>query len=205
MKFTKQFILMALLFISWGVKAHQPGVSSTVLAEQENGKWFLQIRTALTALESEVRLRFSKDSYETPEEFKEKVIEMFKETISVSFDEQDAVLVNPEVKLGHETIILFEFKGLEAYQDIKVVNRSFEHIYKSKSTLVLLKKGFKKNKFFLEKENNYTVYLRTDRLSFKEIHPEQEQENQNRIIRSVGLIIVLVLVFYVVFRRFRNN
>lgn len=195
-----KLITVAFLLITWGVKAHQPGLSSIILVENESNKWILQIRTGLTALESEVNIKYAKGSYKTPEEFKQKVIEILKENVSISFDGKQVVFTKPRVKLGHETIVLFEFEGGDSYKKIDVTNTSFKDIYKSKSTLLVLKNGFKKNKFTLEKENNYSVRLIADRLSFKEINPEATQ-NASMALMSVLLIIVLITALVFVLKK----
>lgn len=85
-------MMIAILLLSWGVKACQPCLSSTILVEKENHKWGLEVRTTLTALESEVYLRYPKASYNTLDKFKEKVIDIFKEAVFISFDGQNVFL-----------------------------------------------------------------------------------------------------------------
>ena len=97
-------IMLCVLCISWGVKAHQPDLSSTILVEQGENKWVLQIRAALTAFEYEIEQTYGKDSYETPEEFQDLVIKHVQEHISILYNKANtAVLQNGKVKLGHET------------------------------------------------------------------------------------------------------
>jgi len=55
METTKRFLItLGLLLISWGAKAHQADLSSTLLVEQGENAWILQIRASLTAFEYEI-------------------------------------------------------------------------------------------------------------------------------------------------------
>jgi hypothetical protein len=44
-------LILALLLFSFTHVAHDPELSNTVLMEQADGTWMLQVRTALAALE----------------------------------------------------------------------------------------------------------------------------------------------------------
>ena len=68
-------ILLSVLFFSFNKRKHDPGYSNTILIEQVDGSWVLQIRSALTAFEYEVHTNYGKDSYKSPEEFNALVIQ----------------------------------------------------------------------------------------------------------------------------------
>lgn len=74
MWFSKNIVKFLFLFfaiISFEVAlGHNPSNSTTLLIEGKDGSWMLQIRASLTAFEQEVHIRYSKDSYKTPEEFR---------------------------------------------------------------------------------------------------------------------------------------
>lgn len=139
--------------------AHNPDVSTTMLVEKENNQWILQISASLTAFQQEIKTHFAE--YKTPEEFQEMVLEHIKNNLNITFnDGQTVSLVNGIVKLGHETKVVFEM--LDVPSDIKSVivkNAAFQDIHNSKSALVLLKEGFNKEHFTLNKSNNYTIKL----------------------------------------------
>lgn len=153
--------LFLFLFCSITVKAHQPDVSSTMLIEQENGTWILQIRASLTAFEYEVHTLFGKDSYKTPEEFNALVIKHLQKSIKIKCDQDvKVVLKNGFVKLGHETNVVFEVIGVpKSFKKLEIQNSSFKDIHHNQSALVVNKKGFEKQQFILNNENRHTAAL----------------------------------------------
>ena len=106
--------------MSLGMKAHQADISTTMLVEKENGTWVLQISSSLTAFQHEIRTHFAETPYETPEEFQQMVIEHIKNNLQLSFnDSQNITLGKGDVRLGHETKVVFQVFGIPS--DIKSV------------------------------------------------------------------------------------
>lgn len=176
--------------------AHQPEISSTVLAERDNNKWVLQISASLSAFQEEIKTHFSETPYETPEEFKEMVLEHIKNKIQFRFNETEGVkLSNGKVMLGHETKVIFEVTGMPSeIKSLEVTNLVFEDIYSSQSALVLLKKDFAKNQFLLNDANDYKINLVVRESEFV------INEMQKASIPSlIGIIVlgVLVLVYFI--------
>jgi len=181
-KMMKWLIVIGLLFSSFMVRAHQVEASTTMLVEQENGEWILQIRSALTAFEYEVHAHYGKDSYTTPEKFQELAISHMMENLSISFNEKDAVtLENPFIKLGHETNALFKVIGVpETINSVTVKNSSFQDVGRNQSALVILKKGFAKKQFILSKTNNHQITLITKDSQFL----QATEGNQTEIVQT---------------------
>ena len=154
-----------------------------------------QIRASLTAFQYEVRTHFAETPYKTPEEFKDFVIEHVKNNVTIYFNETDSVtLRNPYVKLGHETNVVFEVVGVpKNIESVFVKNSSFNDIHRNKSALVLLKKGFEKEQFVLNNDNEHSAELIVNEKSF------ELKDNQNISVASfsnsymkLGLIILLL-------------
>lgn len=157
----KWFLVMLVLGAAVPLTAHQVDVSSTMLIEQEDNTWVLSIRAAFTAFEHEIHTHYSDSAYSSPEEFNQLVIDYFREHLLILINDQDtASLSNPTVKLGHETSLLFDVRGIPNHiQSIQVSNKSFQDIYHSQSTLIILKKGMKKDQFSLAQNNEFTARL----------------------------------------------
>jgi len=170
-------IILSVLFISQEVKAHQPDVSSTMLVEQGENKWVLQVRAALTAFEYEVHQHFGKDAYKTPEEFNELVLKHVQEHISIMYNGSDvAVLQNGIVKLGHETSVAFEVIGTpKDFETIKVRNSSFNDISRNKSVLIIYKKDYAKDQFVLDTDNGHVAELKVGDARFELVSETQER------------------------------
>ncbi|AGC75893.1 hypothetical protein LX97_00575 [Nonlabens dokdonensis] len=153
-------ITLILGFISTLGFAHQPEVSSTVLAQKENNVWVLQISASLTAFQQEINIHYADTPYKTPEEFREMVIEHIKNKMNLKVNGAQLNFTNGAVHLGHETKVIFEVQELpEDLNFIEVTNTAFEDIYNSKSFLVVLKDGVDENKFVLSKDNGYHANL----------------------------------------------
>jgi hypothetical protein len=157
----KTYVITLILgFISALGFAHQPEVSSTVLAQKENNVWVLQISASLTAFQQEINTHYADTPYKTPEEFREMVIEHIKNKINLKVNGAQLSFINGAVHLGHETKVIFEVQGLPMdLNSIEVSNMAFEDIYNSKSFLVILKDGMDENKFVLSKNNGYHANL----------------------------------------------
>lgn len=157
----KRYFLALFFMFSLGASAHQSDISNTMLVEREDGSWLLHVRAALTAFELEVHERFGKDSYSTPEEFRELVIQHLQENLLIRFNDQDeTALQNGQVKLGHETNVIFRVADVpETIYTLDVKNSSFKEIHRNQSALIILKSGFEKKHFILNNENQHTAHL----------------------------------------------
>ena len=174
--------------MSLGMKAHQADISTTMLVEKENGTWVLQISSSLTAFQHEIRTHFAETPYETPEEFQQMVIEHIKNNLQLSFnDSQNITLGKGDVRLGHETKVVFQVFGIPSdIKSVLVKNTVFDAIHRSQSALVLLKEGFNKEQFVLNDANNHTVELQVNGNEFAEV-----EENNTSLI-SAGLLLIVI-------------
>lgn len=159
---TKWFLSLVVLFSVWNVQAHNPDVSSTMLVERADNKWVLQIRTALTAFDYIIKAKDLETPYKTAEEFQALILEHVKDNLQIYFNEQDTVILkNGRVKLGHESSVVFEVVGVPTtVNSVYVKNSSFKDIHRNQSALIILKKGFKKKQFILNKKNDHNMHLK---------------------------------------------
>ena len=59
----KKYLFIWLLIIFAGnIYAHQPDVSTTLLSQQPNNQWVLQVKAALTAFKHEIATSFPKET-----------------------------------------------------------------------------------------------------------------------------------------------
>lgn len=143
--------------------AHQPDISSTMLSETSKGKWVLQVRAALTAFEYEVAHSYPELKYESGEEFEDLVVKLVEDNLTLSINKQSVSFGKPMVKLGHETNVVFTIDGLfEELNEMSIIQKSFDDINKSKSALVLIKKGQKPQQFILNGDNNHSIELKLE-------------------------------------------
>lgn len=164
----KKMLCIGMLLVALTAKAHQTDISTTLLVEKENNSWVLQISASLTAFQQEVRLHYADTPYKTPEEFKQMVLDHLKKNVSFVFNGSDTIrLSNGFVQLGHETKVVFTVEGVPLNQTkLLVKNTAFTDVYKSKSALVILKKGFTKERFVLNDANKHRLVLRVQDTNF---------------------------------------
>lgn len=155
-------LLGCVLLFSIKVFAHQPDISTTMLVQQKDNSWKLQVSASLTAFQQEINTHFSETPYTTPEEFQEMVIEHIKKNMHLHFDgNEEVALEKGIVKLGHETKVVFKVLNVpSSFHYATVENTTFNDVFKSQSALFFLKEGFNKKQFILNEANDYTLELR---------------------------------------------
>ncbi len=164
------FCLFSMTFID-STFAHQPDRSSTMVIEQADGTWLLQIKSAMTAFEYEVHQTFGEKSYSTAEEFNALVIKHLQNNIIIDFNtDGTAQLSNGMVKLGHETTVLFKVEGMpKQLNHLTLTNSSFKDIHHNQSALVIVKEGFEKQQFVLNNQNHHTAALQVGTNKFEPV------------------------------------
>lgn len=140
--------------------AHSPDISSTVLMEQDNGDWILQIRAPLTGLEYEINHNYGKESFATAEEFQELVLQYMKGQISIEVNGEKVALDKGIIKLGHESAVIYQLTDMpKTINDMVVINSAFRDISRNQVQLMVLKKGVDRNQFVLNNANDHQVAL----------------------------------------------
>jgi len=192
-------LLLVALGFSMVSFAHNPNVSTTILVEKGNNSWVLQISASLTAFQQEIRTHFAETPYQSPEEFQQMVLEHIKNNLHISFNGgEDISFGNGAVKLGHETMVVFEVFDIPAdINAVLVTNTAFKDIYQNQSALILLKEGFNKERFVLDNANEHTLSLAVDGNQFVEVGKNEASffsTGIGVILLGVGAILVLGLI-----------
>ncbi|EPR65330.1 hypothetical protein [Cyclobacterium qasimii] len=199
--------ILSLLLLTWAgiAQAHQPAISSIILAEKADHSWILQIRSPLTSFEYVVKQKYGESSFATAEAFQELVVDYLKENISIRFNgAENLVLQKGTVQLGHETNVFFQVEGVpEIVESIAVNNPSFAGINRNQSIFMVLKEGMTNNQFILNNENQHSADLQLEGSGFV-----SQESNltfglfQQSIIPSgyklwiSGIVLVLLAGFY---------
>lgn len=194
-------MICSVLCISYQVKAHQPDLSSLILAEQAENKWVLQLRSALTAFEYVIEEQFGTSSYATPEEFQELVVNYVRDNVSILFNDANvAILQHGMVKLGHETNVIFQLEGTPAaIHSIAVENKSFSKIARNKGVLVVYKKGFLKDQFTLNDDNGHRIKLKVGEGKFEEL--VQDQSSAQFIFILFAIVLIVLSIIFLVYQK----
>ncbi|MEO9511347.1 MAG: hypothetical protein ABJN84_05475 [Flavobacteriaceae bacterium] len=178
--------------------AHQPDLSTTMLMERENGQWVLQLSAALTAFQHEIKMNYP--AYKSPQEFREMVLQHLKKNLNIYINETGITLENGQVKLGHQTNVIFEVQGIPNHiDDVLIQNKSFKNIHGNQNTLLILKNGFKKKQFVLNNANDHTVWLEVNNNSF--VMPSENAINHiTLLLVGMGIGVILIGAAFLYFR-----
>ncbi len=185
-----------LLFCLNQLSAHQADLSATMLAEQEEGTWVVQITAALTAFEYEIHQRFGEDAYQNAAEFQELVRQCVLDEFNLSFNDLPPVLAQPPiVRLGHETTVLMEFKTFkEAPSRVAIQHTVFKHIGSSQSAFVIHKEGLKSKQVMLNSNNDYQATLALTDTGFTLIHTGRSS-GWSRYAFVLAVVILAIIGF----------
>lgn len=193
-------IILCCLLFSFTVKAHQPDISTTMLIEKEHNQWLLQINGALTGFQYAIKNHYGDSAYATPEAFQDLVLNHVKEHLSIIFNNKEEVsFANGFVRLGHETNVVLEVKGVpNTIESIQVKNSSFKNIYHNQSALVILKKGIEQQQFVLNNDNKHQVDV-----IIKENKFQLVKKNRRYLMYLLGGLIILGfgLFFYFLYNK----
>ena len=139
--------------------AHSTTQSSTVLVEDAEGKWTLQIRGALAAFKSVVQTEYSEEAYRTPKEFENLVFQLIEQKVKLSIDGNAISIKDGHIRLGHEAIIVYHIEAPSEFGKVAIKNTLFKSIFNSKNTFLVLKSGVKKKMFALNKTSKYSAHI----------------------------------------------
>ncbi|PHI18501.1 hypothetical protein CEQ90_17630 [Lewinellaceae bacterium SD302] len=159
-----------------------------MLAQQSNNTWVLQVRAALTAFDYVVEDQYGKNAYNTPEEFRQLVLQHVRKNITIHCDNADvAVFKEGRVSLGHETNVTFLITGIaENTKSLNISNTSFSKLPHNQSALMVLKEGYTKKQFILSNDNGHTANLEVGEAEFNLV----EASIGKTILPSVSLLFI---------------
>lgn len=198
----KKIILsIALLFTTLSGFAHGVDISSMVFAEQKEGMWTLQVRASLDAFRKEVKFHFKDSPYNSPEAFKEQLLTHLQKNLSILVNgNQELVLEQPIVQLGHETVVYYNQIVLpHTIASLKISSSIFKDIYSSKMKLFILKKGADKQLFLLKKKNDYSVDLLINDTSFV-VKKTDFVLNNSTLFSWIGLLSLTTLIALICYK-----
>lgn len=195
----KKLFVILITSCSTGLQAHQADISATLFAEREEGQWILQVNASLTAFQQEIKLHYPE--YTSRQEFKEMVIDHLRKNINVFINEKAIVLDNVQIRLGHQTYVVFEITDMpRTIEDVVIQNTSFSDIQDNQTLLTIFKQGFNRKHCTLDHDNDHTVWLEVDNNSF--VLPSERTANPlTLLVLGIGLGILTIGAAKFYFRR----
>ncbi|MBR9775379.1 MAG: hypothetical protein GYB55_10335 [Cytophagales bacterium] len=198
--------IVSLVLVAWAslAQAHQPAISTVILAEKSDQSWILQIRSPLTSFEYVIIQNYGENSFASADEFKDLVINYLKENISIRFNgNYELLLQKGTVKLGHETNVFFQVTEVpEKINSLEVSNTSFKTINRNQSMFMVLGEGLEKDQFILNNENEHSAILKVDDNKLVQQEAtlflglfQKETLNSSFNIWVLGVILALALIY----------
>lgn len=154
------------LLLPLTVLGHSPSQSSSMLVEDKNGQWTLQVRAALSAFEHVVNEAYTAEGYSSPEEFQDLMGAVLSKTLHLKIDGKEVVLGSPKIRLGHETVVVYPIDIPDGFRTVALENLAFKDIYNSKGIFMVLKSGAKRNLFTLDSSNDFTSLVKIENNEF---------------------------------------
>lgn len=203
LKNMKHLLIFIFLLVGTTTFAHQIDLSTIILSKTENGKVVMQINSSMTAFQGEINYLNPKNSYKSPDDFRNLVIKHFLKNFSMILNEKDTLkFVNPIVILGHETKIVVEVTGIpKNVYSISLKNKLFKDIHDSESAVVFLLKGFpEKTHYELNDENNHELDIALIDSNWVTV-VRNNPFSYLKYALYIGLIAVIGLLFYFIRKR----
>ncbi len=158
----KYWLIVLMVLMGKFTFAHQPDLSTIIFSKASNGKIVMQITSSLTAFQGEVNYHNPKDSYKTPEDFRNLVIKHFQDNFSIiANDDQSIKFIDPMVILGHETKIVAEVSGMpKNIESFYIKNDIFKDIHNNQAIVIFSLEGFPaKRNFVLSNDNEHILSI----------------------------------------------
>lgn len=185
------------LFILMGTiaQAHQPDLSMLMIYQSAEGKYYLQMTSSLVAFESMVDFKYGKNSYKTPEEFKDLVIKHFGESFSMESNNNTKLgFGKSKVILGHETKFIAEVLNMpKEINSMEVRNDVFKEMPQNQCVLIFTGDEFPKQQFVLSKENNNEIKLMFENGNWNLKKNDEKNWADFKTVFSLVLILVLLI------------
>jgi hypothetical protein len=180
--------LKAMVFCTSLLFAHSPDLSSIMLYEQ-NGKFFIVIKSSLTAFEGEVTYHNGKNSYKSPQGFIALTLAHFKKNCSVLINRRAVRFKNPQVQLGHETTLFSEIENMPAkITSIYLKNTMFKHTPNHQCEWIVSIGDYPQKQAILSAENKYELSLRAEKNALKIEEVPHSISIKNKII-FIGILL----------------
>lgn len=199
--------IFLLILMGTTAQAHQPDLSMLMIYQNAEGKYFLQLSSSLVAFESIVDYKYGKNSYKTPEEFKELFIKHFQESFSMESNNQNVMSFgNTKVMLGHETKFIAEVLNMpkDSYS-IQIRNDVFEEMPQNQCILIFTGEKLPKQQFILSKENNNAIKLLFENGKWNsKVYDEKKLINFN-IIFGIICVLILIVGLYALIKKKRTK
>lgn len=180
--------------------AHQPDISTTILAENAEGEWILKTTCSASALEYEIKVHNGDNSYQSKEEFEQQVLEHVRKNLSIVVNgDQNLSFFADYFQLGHESQILFKVANMpKDISSIQVTNSSFKDIHQNQNLFMVLKDGSNENHFFINDSNNHSLALKAEGNNWVSV-----TESSNSVVVWFvygGIVLALVLFGFLIFK-----
>ena len=191
----KSIYLILLFLFAKEVQAHQPDLSNLMIYEQ-NGRYFLAIKSSLTAFEGEIDYLFGKNAYKSPEAFEQLVIRHFQNNCIVIIDGDTTNFKNPTVMLGHETTLFAEIPNVhDKLTSIHIKNTVFKDMPSNMCEIILSLKGIIQKQYILDNANEHQVKLKLENNNWLVVESKDPHSTSLYSFIAGSILVIAIIVF----------
>ncbi|MDN5565799.1 MAG: hypothetical protein L0G25_03270, partial [Psychrobacter sp.] len=148
--------VLGLSLTSVNAAAHDPNVATLVMSKTASGDYLVQLNSALTGVEAQIDQTYSKEAYQTVEQFQSLAREHFMNSLTLFINDKPITLANPRVQLGHGTQFIAEAQNIpETIQSIELTDTFFKDLHGNKMTVIFMSDQFPATTYVLNNKNNH--------------------------------------------------
>lgn len=197
MKYLLKFILF--FAVVQATFAHSPELSNMMIYQQ-NGKTILLIRSSLTAFEGEIEYGFGKNSYKTPDEFKELVIKHFQKKCLMIINGDTIRFKQLQIQLGHETNLFAELSNMpDNPKSMYIKNSMFSDFNSSLCEVIISIGGIPNKQLVLSNVVDYQTKLKLENKTW--IVQKIEFNYLENPVFILGSVIIIFIILFFVFKK----
>ncbi|MGM8872541.1 hypothetical protein ACS8E3_12745 [Psychrobacter sp. 2Y5] len=153
-------VALGLSLTSLNSSAHDPNTATLILSKSASGEYLVQLNGALTGVEAQINQTYSKEAYQTAEQFEDLARKHFVDSLTLVVNDQHIAITNPIVQLGHGTQFMAKAQGVpKTIESIELSNTFFKDLHGNKMTVVFLSDQLSSSKYVLNDKNNHHLSL----------------------------------------------
>lgn len=153
-------VALGLSLTSVNAVAHDPNTATLVISKTASGEYLVQLNGALTGVEAQINQTYSKEAYQTAEQFEDLARKHFVNSLTFSINNQPITLTNPRVKLGHGTQFIARAQNIpKTLKSIELTDTFFKDLHGNKMTVIFKSDQLPSNKYVLNDKNNHHLSL----------------------------------------------
>ncbi|MBN8823043.1 MULTISPECIES: LPXTG cell wall anchor domain-containing protein [unclassified Spirosoma] len=190
----RAFLISLFLYIPTFLYAHNPQISTIVLAQNRAGQWNVLIGSSLSAFQYALQTKGLLKESDTLQAaaFQKMILEHLRENIQIRANGHGPIeLKRGMVILNHQTDVRFDLSGMpQQLQTITIRQGSFASLRNHYCILKIFPDGGSVRSFILQESNDFMISLKLNNNELVEAFPEKHT-NWAPWLGMVGILMLL--------------